>query len=170
MDCTETASKGGTQDSGCFDSTQAQVGEVVRSPLQDHDRMSSGRRYCLWVTVYEGTKRGCRALPSVVMNSASTVDLMEDNLDVSKAVILEHIMTILYVGWHSAGEGLIEEEAEACVEHLTLMLNGWAWQWSGSSRSSCWLRVKRRSEPTKLKARMPSKGVGDLESLSLQTP
>ena len=43
VDHAETASEGGTQDSRCFDSPQAQVEEVVRSPLQDHDRMSSGR-------------------------------------------------------------------------------------------------------------------------------
>ena len=43
VDHVETASEGGTQDSRHFDSTQAQVGEVVRSSLQDHDRMSSGR-------------------------------------------------------------------------------------------------------------------------------
>ena len=43
VDHTETAAEGGMQDSGRFDSTQAQVEEVVRSPLQDHDRMSSGR-------------------------------------------------------------------------------------------------------------------------------
>ena len=43
MDHAETASGGRTQDSRCFDSPQAHVEEVVRSPLQDHDRMSSGR-------------------------------------------------------------------------------------------------------------------------------
>ena len=59
MDHTETASGGGMQDSRCFDSPQAQLEEVVRSPLQDHDRTSSGRRYCLRVTVYEVTKKGC---------------------------------------------------------------------------------------------------------------
>ena len=53
------------------------------------------------------------------MNSAGIVDLMEDDLDVSKAVILDHIMAILYVGQQSAGEGLMEEEAQACVEHFT---------------------------------------------------
>ena len=53
------------------------------------------------------------------MNSASIVNLMEDNLDVSEAVILVHIMAILYVGWHSAGEGLTEKEAQACVEHFS---------------------------------------------------
>ena len=115
----ETASEGGTQDSRHFDSPPAQVEEVVRSPLQDHDRMSSGRRYCLWVTVYEVTKRGHWALPTVVMNSAGIVDLMEDDLDVSKAVILDHITAILCVGWRSTGEGLTEEEAQACVKHFS---------------------------------------------------
>ena len=109
MDHAKTASEGGMQDSRCFDSPQAQVEEVVRSPLQDHDRMSSGRQYCLRVRVYEVTKRGHRALPTVVMNSASIVNLMEDDLDVSEAVILDHIVAILYVGWHSAGEGLMED-------------------------------------------------------------
>ena len=119
MDHTETASEGGTEDSRRFDSPQAQVEEVVRSPLQDHDRMSSWRRYCLQVTVYEVTKRGCQALPTAVMNSAGIGDLMEDSLDVSEAVILDHIMAILYVGQRSAGEGLTEEEAQACVEHFS---------------------------------------------------
>ena len=53
------------------------------------------------------------------MNSAGIVDLMEDDLDVSEAVILDHIMAILYVGWCSTGEGLTEEEAQACVEHFS---------------------------------------------------
>ena len=43
VDHAETASEKGMQDSRCFDSTQVQVEEVVRSPLQDHDMMSSGR-------------------------------------------------------------------------------------------------------------------------------
>ena len=43
VDHAETASEGGMQDSRCFDSPQAHVEEVVRSPLQDNDRMSSGR-------------------------------------------------------------------------------------------------------------------------------
>ena len=119
MDHTETASEGGTQDSRRFASPQAQVEEVVRSPLQDHDRMSSGRRYCLRVTVYEVTKRGRCTLPTALLNSAGIVDLMEDDLDVSEAVILDHIMAILYVGWHSAGEGLTEEEAQACIKHFS---------------------------------------------------
>ena len=117
VDCTETASEGETQDSRCFDSPQAHVEEVARSPLQDHDMMSSGRRYCLKVTVYEVTKRGRQALPTALLNSAGIVDLMGDDLDVTEAVILDHITVILYVGWHSAGKGLTEEEAQACIEH-----------------------------------------------------
>ena len=109
MDHAETASEGGVQDSRCFDSPQAHVEEVVRSALQNHDRMSSGRRYCLKVTVYEVTKRGRRVFSTVLLNSAGIVDLMGDNLDVTKAVILDHITAILYVGWHSAGKGLTEE-------------------------------------------------------------
>ena len=103
MDHTETASEGGMQDSRCFDSPQAHVEQAVRSPLQDHDTMSSGRQYCLKVTVYEVTKRGRRALPTALLNSAGIVDLMGDNLDVTEAVILDHITAILYVGWHSVG-------------------------------------------------------------------
>ena len=80
--------------------------------------MSSGRRYCLQVTVYEVTKRGCRALPTAVMNSAGIVDLMEDNLDVS----------ILYLGWRSAGKGLTKEEAQACVEHFSPYI-----EWRGTA-------------------------------------
>ena len=99
------------QDSRCFDSPQAHVEEVVRSPLQDHDRMSSRRRYCLKVTVYEVTKRGHQALPTALLNSAGIVNLMGDDLDVTEAFILDHIMAILYIGWHSAGKGLTEEEA-----------------------------------------------------------
>ena len=53
------------------------------------------------------------------MNSASIVDLMEDDLDVSEAVILDHLKAILYVRQHSAGEGLTEEEAQACVKHFS---------------------------------------------------
>ena len=93
--------------------------EVVGSPLQDHDRMSSGRQYCLKVTVYEVTKRGHQALPTVLLNIASIVNLMGDNLDVTEAVIMDHIKAILYVGWHSAGEGLTEEEAQACIKHFS---------------------------------------------------
>ena len=32
---------------------QEQVSEIVRSPLQNHDRIDLGRRYCLLTTVHE---------------------------------------------------------------------------------------------------------------------
>ena len=53
------------------------------------------------------------------MNSAGIVNLMGDNLDITEAVILDHIIAVLYVGRHSAGEGLTEEEAQACIEHFS---------------------------------------------------
>ena len=46
-DCLEVASDGGVQDQGHFNFQPDQVNEVVRKPLQNHDRMDSGRRYCL---------------------------------------------------------------------------------------------------------------------------
>ena len=56
---------------------------------------------------------------------------MGDDLDVTEAVILDHIMAILYVGWNSAGEGLTEEEAQACIKHFKpyVKWNGMAVKW-----------------------------------------
>ena len=45
--------------------------------------------------------------------------MMKDDLDVTEAVILNHIDSILYVGRQSAGKGLTEEEAEACIKHFS---------------------------------------------------
>ena len=81
--------------------------------------MNSGRRYCLLITVHEATKRGCWALPKLKWNPANITDMMRDDLDVIEAVILDHIATILYVRRRSTGEGLMEEEAEACVKHFS---------------------------------------------------
>ena len=81
--------------------------------------MDSGRRYCLLITVHEATRRGHQALPKTQWNPAGIVDMMRDDLDVMEAVILDHITAILYVGRQSAGEGLTEEEAEACIEHFS---------------------------------------------------
>ena len=97
-DHSEVASDGGIQDQGCFDFQQDQVDEVVRNPLQNHDRMDSGRRYCLLITVHEATRRGCQALPKVKWNPAGIVNMMRDDLDDMEAVIPDHIATILYVG------------------------------------------------------------------------
>ena len=52
-------------------------------------------------------------------NPASIADMMSDNLDVTEAVVLDHIMAILYVGQQSASEGLTEEEAQACIDHFS---------------------------------------------------
>ena len=102
-----------------IDREQEQASETVISPLQNHDRMDSGRRYCLLITVHEATCRGCRALSKPMWNPANITDLMSSNLDVTEAVVLDHITAILYVGQWSAGEGLTEEEAQACIDHFS---------------------------------------------------
>ena len=55
-------------------------------------------------------------------NPASITDMMSDDLDVMKAVVLDHMTAILYVGRWSAGEGLTEEEAQACIDHFSLYI------------------------------------------------
>ena len=46
--------------------------------------------------------------------------MMKNDLEaLVEAVVLYHIATILYDGRQSAGEGLMEEEAEACIEHFS---------------------------------------------------
>ena len=97
-DCSEVASDGGIQDQEHFDFQQNQVDEVVRNPLQNHDRMDSGRRYCLLITVHEVTRRGHWALPKAKWNPAGIVNMMRDDLDVTEVVILDQVATILYVG------------------------------------------------------------------------
>ena len=94
----EVASEGRIQDQECFDFQLDQVDEVVRNPLQNHDRMDSGRRYCLLITVHEAIRRGCQALPKMKWNPAGIVDMMRDDLDVIEAMVIDHIATILYVG------------------------------------------------------------------------
>ena len=118
-DCSGVAYDGEIPDQGHFDSHEEQIDEAIWRPFQNHDRMNSRRRYCLLITVHEATKRGCRALPKSKWNPANITDMMESDLDVTEAVILNHIATILYVRRQSAGEGLTEEEAEACIEHLS---------------------------------------------------
>ena len=44
-DCSGVAYDGEIPDQGCFDSHLEQIDEVIRRPLQNHDRMNSGRRY-----------------------------------------------------------------------------------------------------------------------------
>ena len=51
-------------------------------------------------------------------NPASIANMMSDDLDITEAVVLDHITTILYIGQRSASEGLTEEEAQACIDHF----------------------------------------------------
>ena len=55
MDHSEVSSNGDVQDPEHIDSEQEQVREAVRSPLQNQDRMDSGRRYCLLAMIHEAT-------------------------------------------------------------------------------------------------------------------
>ena len=70
-------------------------------------------------------------MSATLWNSANLVDLMEDDLDITEAIFLDDTMAILYMGWHSSGEGLTEEEAQSCVDHFSpyMELRGMAIQW-----------------------------------------
>ena len=98
VDCSEVSLIGDIQDPEHIDQGEEKVSEVVRNPLQNHDRMDSGRRYCLLTTIHEATHQGCRALSKPMWNPASIADMMSDNQDITEAVVLEHITAILYVG------------------------------------------------------------------------
>ena len=111
VDCSKVSSNGDVQDPEHIDSEQEQAREAVRNPLQNHDRMDSGRRYCLLAMIHEATCQGCRALLKPMWNPASIVDMKRDDLNFMEAVVLDHIAAILYVVQRSAGEGLTEEEA-----------------------------------------------------------
>ena len=97
-DCSGVAYDGEIPDLGCFDSCQEQIDEMIWRLLQNHDRMNSGRRYCLLITVHEATKRGSQDLSKSKWKTTNIADMMKDDLDVTKAVILDHISAILYVG------------------------------------------------------------------------
>ena len=119
MDHSRVSSDGDDQDPGHSDSEHESVVEAVRSLLLNHDRMNSERRHCLLVTIHEATSQGCRALLKLKWTLANIADVMWDDLNVTEAVILDHITAILYVGRWSAGEGLTEEEAGACIDHFS---------------------------------------------------
>ena len=118
VDHSKVSSNGDVQDPEPINLSQEQVREAVRNPLQNHDRMDSGRRYCLLMTIHEATHQGCRALSKRMWNPASIADIMSDDLDITEAVVLDHIIAIPYVGQRSASEGLTEEEAQACIDHF----------------------------------------------------
>ena len=54
-DGSKVSSNGDVHDSEPINLSQEQVREAVRNPLQNHDRMDSGRRYCLLMTIHEAT-------------------------------------------------------------------------------------------------------------------
>ena len=124
VDCSKVSSNGDVQDSEPINLDQEQVTEAVRNTLQNHDRMDSGRRYCLLMMIHEATHQGCRSLLKPMWNPASIVDMMSDDLDVTEAVVLDHITAILYVGQRSASEDLTEEESQACINHFSPCI-GW---------------------------------------------
>ena len=119
MDHFEASLIGDMQSLEDINQEQEQVSEIVRSQLQNHDGMDSRRRYCLLTTVHEASCQGCRALSKPMWNPASIMDMMSDNLDITEAVVLDHITAILDVGRWSAGKGLTKEEAQACINHFS---------------------------------------------------
>ena len=98
VDCSEVSLIGDVQHPEHVDQGQEQVSEIVRNSLQNHDRMDSGRRYCLLTTIHEVTCRGHRALSKPMWNPAGIANMMSDDLDVTEAVVLDHITAILYGG------------------------------------------------------------------------
>ena len=98
MDCSKVSSNGDVQDPEPINLSQEQVREAVRNPLQNHDRMDSGRRYCLLTMIHEATRRRFRALLKPMWNPASITDIMSDDLDITAVVVLDHITAILHVG------------------------------------------------------------------------
>ena len=89
VDCSKVSLIGDIQDPEHIDYGQEQVSEIERNPLQNHDRMDSGRRYCLLTTIHEATHQGCRALSKPMWNPASITDRMSDDLDVTEVVVLD---------------------------------------------------------------------------------
>ena len=53
VDCSEVSSNGDAQDPEHTDLEHEQDRDAVRSPLQNHDRMDSGVRYCLLAIIHE---------------------------------------------------------------------------------------------------------------------
>ena len=69
--------------------------------------------------IHEATCQGNRALLNLMWNPASIAEMMGDVPDVMEVVVLDHITAILYVGRQSAGKGLTEEDAQACIDHFS---------------------------------------------------
>ena len=56
------------------------------------------------------------------MMQANIADLVQDDLDIIEAVVLDHITAILCVSQQSAGESLTRYEAEACIDHFSIYI------------------------------------------------
>ena len=97
VDHSKVSSNGDVQDPEPINLSQEQVREAVRNPLQSHDRMDSGRRYCLLTIINEATHQGHRALPKPIWNPTGIADMVSDDLDVIEAVVLDHITAIFYI-------------------------------------------------------------------------
>ena len=134
MDRSEVSLIGDVQDLEHVDQGQEQVSKVFRSPLQNHDQMDLGRKYCLLTTIHEATCQGCRALLKPVWNPASITDMIRDNLDIMEVVVLDHITAILYIGQWTAGEGLTQEELRLVLIILAHISNGGMWLLSMNSK------------------------------------
>ena len=80
--------------------------EVGRTTPWDHDRTTFRLWCCLEIKVHKASRKGCKAMSAVLWNSANLVDMREDDLDVTEAILLDDTMAILYVGWCSSGKGL----------------------------------------------------------------
>ena len=119
VNCCKVSLNADVQDPEHIDLGQEEVSKVVKNPLQNHDRMDSGKRYCLLTTIHKTTQQWHRALSKPMWNPASIADMMSDDLDVTEVVVLDHITAILYIGQQSASEGLIKEEAQACIDHFS---------------------------------------------------
>ena len=55
VDCSKVSLIGDIQDPEHVNQEQEQVSEIVRNPLKNHDKMDSGRRYCLLTTFHQVT-------------------------------------------------------------------------------------------------------------------
>ena len=53
VDNSEVSSNRDVKDPEPINLSQKQVRETVRNPLQNHDRMDSGRKYCLLKMIHE---------------------------------------------------------------------------------------------------------------------
>ena len=84
VDHSKVSLNGDVQDPEDIDLGQEQVSEVLRNPLQNHNRIDSGRRYYLLTTIHEANCQGCRALSKPMCNPASISDVMSDDLDVTE--------------------------------------------------------------------------------------